>query len=222
MKSSYKPIVVIVAALLTVTILALVLVYVQLRPGIVEEEVRQIVVTTIQREAEASFYVTGTLDLTASVTVENTKYFLPDLFRFNMGTTRATVRVPGRVSYGFDISHFQPSSVRIAEDGVIEVALPDLKVYSVEPDLEQMEIQTDVGWARLQSSSGREVEQKAIRLVRDALQEQSETHLRRSVQPRVNTARAIRKLLTPILQVAGVEEPRFRIQVGPEIVMEND
>lgn len=222
MKSSFKPFVVVVAALLTVTILTLVLLYVWVRPEIVEEDVRQIVVTTIQREAEASFFITGSLDLTASVTVENTKYLLPDLFRFNLGTTRATVRVPGRISYGFDTSHFQLSSVRIAEDGVIEVAFPDLQVYSVEPDLERMEVQTEVGWARLQSSSGREVEQRAIRLIRDALREQSEVHLSRSVQPRVNTARAIQKLLTPILQVAGMEDPRFRIQIGPEIVMESD
>ncbi len=190
------------------------------RPRLTEEEVRQVVVTTIQREAPAAFFVTGTLHLTVTSTVANTKYFLPDLLRLDLGTTRATVRVPGRLSYGFDVRLLRAEDIRIGEDGVVEVTLPPLSVYSVEPELAEMEVQTEVGWARSQAGSGREVEQKAIRLLRDALREQGEKHLGDSAQPRINTARALQKLLTPVLEAAGLPSPQFRFRIGPELVLE--
>lgn len=193
-----------------------------MRPALTDEEVRQVVVATIQREVPASFFVTGTLDIPATVTVENTKYLLPDFFRFNLGTTRATVRVPGRVSYGFDVGALRPEAIQMGEDGLIEVTLPELSVFSVEPDLERMEVETEVGWARLHASSGQRVEQKAIGLVRRALRQQGEQHLARSTQPRVHTAEALEKLLTPMLEAAGLPDPRFRFQIGPEIVWQSD
>lgn len=192
-----------------------------MRPALTEEEVSQVVVATIQREAPASFFITGTLDIPTIVTVENTKYLLPDLFRFNLGTTRATVRVPGRVSYGFDVGALRPEAIRVGEDGLIEVTLPELSVFSIEPDLERMEVETEVGWARLHASSGQRVEQRAIRQVRRALREQGEQHLARSTQPRIHTAEALEQLLAPVLEAAGLPHPRFRFQIGPELIMES-
>ena len=185
-----------------------------------EEKVRQAVVTTLQQEAPASFYVTGTLQLTAATTVRNTKTLLPDLLDFSMGTTEASVRLPGRVSYGFDVRKLQGEDIRLLENGVVEVTLPALSIHAVAPRLSEMEVKTNVGWARLYRSSGRRVEQKAIRVAEKALRQQAQQHLDTSAEPRVNTARALKKMLTPILESAGVTDPRFRIQMGPEIVME--
>jgi hypothetical protein len=190
------------------------------RPRVTEEVVRHAVVTTLQQEAPASFYVTGYLDLTATSIVENTKQLFPGTLGIDLGTTRATVRVPGRVSYGFDMRGLRPEAIHLRDDGVVEVTVPLLSIHAVEPDLSQLEVETSVGWARLYASSGRRVEQQALRFVQTALRQQAERHLATSSQPRINTAEALERLLTPVLEAAGMENPRFRFLVGPELVME--
>ena len=192
-----------------------------LRPRLSEEAVREVVVSTIQHEAPASFYVTGYLDLTTAVTVRSTKRLLPDaLGGLDLGTTQTTVRMPGRVSYGFDVRQLQPEAIRVLPDGTIEVTVPELSLYAVEPRLEAMEVQTSVGWARLHGSSGRRVEQQALRRVREAMGAQGRAHVGRATEPRLNTAAALEQLLTPVLQAAGVPEPRFRFKLGPEVILE--
>lgn len=194
-----------------------------MRPKLSEETVRQVVVSTIQREAPASFYVTGYVDLTTAITVKSTKRLFPDaLGGLDLGTTQTTVRVPGRISYGFDVTQIRPEAIQLGPDGTVEVTLPELSVYAVEPDLEAMEVETSVGWARMSWSSGRRVEQQAIRRVREAMREQGRAHVERATEPRVNTAMALEQLLTPVLHAAGVPDPHFRFKVGPEMVMEPD
>lgn len=189
-------------------------------PKIVEEDVQSMVVSTIQREAAASFLVTGYLDISATTTVENTKYFLPEILGFNLGTTTATVRVPGRVSYGFDVRQLQQQDIRIASDGVVEVTLPKLSIYSVEPDLGRMEVKTDVGWARTHEGSGQKVAQQAMQHTQGVLRRQAEEHLGTSAQPRIHTARAIEAMLRPVLEAAGLHDTRFRYHIGSELVLE--
>lgn len=191
------------------------------RPTLTEEAVRRHVVTTIQQEAPASFYVTGYLDIAATVTVENTRYLFPGLLELNLGTTRSTVRVPGRVSYGFDVRRLRPEAIRLHDDGVVEVTLPPLALYSVEPQLDEMAVQTSVGWARLRGSSGQRVERQAVQLVQEALEQQGARHLQSSAQPRLHTAKALETLLRPVLEAAGVAAPRFRFRIGPELVYES-
>ena len=145
----------VVVAALSVTFLAIWL----LRPRIEERVIRRSVISTIQSEAPASFYVTGVLQLVATSEVEDTRVLLPDLLPLNLGTTRATVRLPGSVSYGFDVSYLRPDHVQVNDDGTVNVTLPDLQVFSVEPNLNAMEIQTDVGWARTHAGSGQDATQ---------------------------------------------------------------
>lgn len=189
-------------------------------PRLTEAEVQSAVVSTIQREAPASIYITGVIDATATATVVNTKYLLPELFRLDLGSTEATVRLPGRVYYGFDVRALRPEMIRLAEDGVVEVTIPPLAVQTVEPDLSAMEVKTSVGWARLHARSGQEVEQQAMEVAQRALREQGNGHLERSAQPRIYAAEALETLLTPVLQAAGMDEPTFRFQIGPELVMQ--
>ena len=207
-------------AVLVLVAFGLALVLWWMRPTLTEEQVRRSVITTIQAEAPASFYVTGTLDITATATVANTKYLFPELLRFDLGTTRATVRLPGRVAYGFDASQLHPDDIRFDEAGLIEVALPELRVFSVEPQLDSMEVQTDVGWARTYARSGQRVTQRATVFAQEALRKQGTSYLASATQPRVHTAEALQTLLTPVLQAAGVSAPRFRFRIGPHLVME--
>lgn len=192
------------------------------RPALTETEVRSVVVSTIQSEAPASFLVTGTLDVTATATVKNTKYLFPESLNLDLGTTQATVRLPGRVAYGFDVTALRPEDIRIAEDGVVEVQVPALHVFSAEPDLARMEVQTEVGWARTYAGSGQQATQRAMRFAQEALRQQGAKHLETQTQPRVNTAEALKNMLAPALQAAGMTAPRFRIEVGPRLVMQPD
>jgi hypothetical protein len=187
-------------------------------PRLTEREVRETVYTTIQREAGASFYVTGYIETVATMVVEDTRVLLPRMLDIRLGTTRATVRVPGRVSYGFDAVHLRPEMIRVRENE-IEVQVPELAIYSAEPDLARLEVRTDVGWTRL-PSSGQEAEHRALRQVNQALRQQGEAHLQGSTQPRVNTARALNTLLTPVLRSAGVPEPRLRFRIGGDLIVE--
>jgi hypothetical protein len=187
-------------------------------PRVSEREVRETVYTTIQREAGASFYVTGFIDVVAATTVEDTRVLLPRILDLRVGTTRAAVRVPGRVSYGFDASLLRPEMIRVHENE-IEVQLPELAIYSAEADLTRLEVRTDVGWTRL-PSSGQQAEHRALGHINQALRQQGDAHLQSSVQPRVNTANALGTLLTPVLRSAGVAEPRLRFRIGGDLIVE--
>lgn len=189
-------------------------------PRLAEEDVRSMVISTLQREAPASFYITGTLDIVATVTAENTRYFLPDFFRLNLGTVRSTVRVPGRVSYGFDVRQLRPEDIRVLEDGSVEIRLPELSVYSVEPDLSRIEVQTEAGWRWLEPDAEQRQERRAMAGAQESLRSQAEAHLSSSVQPRVHTAQAVEVLLRPVLQAAKVPDPQFRFRIGPRLVIE--
>ena len=191
-----------------------------LRPRYDAAEVQRTVITTIQREAPASFYVTGTLDITVTEEVERTEQLFPTLFALlreaqpswpglNQATARATVRVPGRVSYGFDVSQLSPEQIRVRSDGLVEVSLPALEVYS--------EV---TGWMQLFGSQEKAAEREALSGVRDALRRQGRTRIDTATQPRVNTAKALEKLLRPVLVAAGVPNPRFRFEIGDELVMQ--
>lgn len=194
----------------------------RLVPRVSEETVRQTVLTAIQREAPASFLVTGTLDATATVTVRSTRTLLPGLLDVPLGTSRATVQVPGRIAYGFDVRTLSPAHVRVHEDGTVEVAIPELRIFSVEPRLDAMQVHTTRGWARSEAGA-RALEASALRRVQGALRQQGDAYLRGSaVQARTNTSEALEAMLRPALVAAGVAQPRFRFRLTPELVRETE
>ncbi len=198
----------------------------------VEPRVQRTVITTIQQEAGAAFYVTGTLDLIATETVRRTETAFPTLMRilrtaqpswpiFGQGTVTVTVRVPGRVSYGFVVDDLAAEDIRVAEAGTVSVQLPPLQVYAVEPDLAKLAVKTESSsWLWVSEAQIEVTEQEALTGVQRALRRQAETHLREAMQPRVNTARALEQVLRPALEAAGVDDPSFRIRLGPEVVLE--
>lgn len=197
-----------------------------------EARVRRTVITTIQDEAPASFLVTGTLEMSITVEVDSAQYLTPawltfviqqtqpSLLSLLQGSSQTQVQVPGTVSYGFDVRDLSSSMVRVEENGLVAVDLPPLSVYSVEPDLSQLKVRTESkGWMRVLSSDAHdEVRQQAFSAVKGAFQEQAERRLDSATQPRVNTARALEAMLTPPLKATGIDSPRFRIQVGENLV----
>lgn len=187
---------------------------------VTQHQVQQLIITKLVDEQPTSFLVTGYLDVTADITQENTKYLFPDYFDddLSLGTTRSTVRLPGRISYGVDLTQLKPDAIVLQQDSIVVITLGAIEMQSVEADLENMQIQTDVGWARLSSRSGRTVERKAIMFAQQALKDQAGQHLQTSGQPVLNTQRALEQLLIPVLRTAGIANPVIRFRIAPATV----
>lgn len=191
-----------------------------LLPKLTEEEVRQTVTTAITAERPDAFLVTGTLDVTATVRQASRQVFLPGVLNLDLGTSAATVRVPGRASYGFDVRTLRPDDVRLGDDGVVEVVVPKLSVHSVEPDLARLEVETERGWLRTDASVAT-LQTTATRNLTVALRNQAEAYVAgEAVQAKTNTARALAAMLRPALVAAGMDEPRFRFVVSPTVTVE--
>lgn len=189
-------------------------------PRLTERVTAEALHASLQREADTTFVVTGYLELTATVRSQDRRVFLPDLLDLPLGTTRATVRVPGRVSYGFDVRAVEVAMIRVGGD-TIEIRVPPAVIYSTEPELERLEVETTTGWLRHRVTA-QEAERRAVQLVSEALRQQGEAHLGASIQPRVNNARALRRLVEPVAVGLGVERPYLRMDLGDGLVLEND
>ncbi|MEF8815813.1 MAG: DUF4230 domain-containing protein [Salinibacter sp.] len=201
-----------------------------------DTRVQKTVLTTIQEEAPASFLVTGTLDVRVTVRIDSAQYLTPSWITYLLrqtqpsalpllqGGSQTQVRVPGTVSYGFDVRALDPSMIAVEENGRVGVTLPSLSVHSVEPDLARLEVRSQAsGWIRvLPSDMPEAVRTRALGAVKGAFREQVERRLDSATQPRVNTARALQAMLRPALEAAGMEAPQFRIRVGDELVLQPD
>jgi hypothetical protein len=207
-------------AMLLTAIVAVILIYRVPEVTVSEVDMVDLAHTTLQQEISAAFLVTGELIVTAETRVQNTKTLLPGLLDVDLGTTSAQVRVPGRVIYGIYADSLSRDRIHMADDSVIEIMLPTPRVYAVEPRLSEMEVETRRGWARLSRETEEQVRQRAIGLVERSLRAQGHRHLMQSVQPRVNTARALESLLRPAFEAAGIR-PEFRFRIGEEVTWES-
>lgn len=197
-----------------------------------EATVRRTVVTTIQEEAPASVMVTGKLQIATTIDVDSTSTMTPEwattmlrlthpeLIGFTTGTASVRLRIPGTVSYGFDVRDLTPAMITV-EEGIVAVELPPLSVQAVEPDLTKLEVQTSTsGWMKMFTGEmEEEVRKNALARVQETLRSQAEARLASSTQPRINTARALRAMLRPPLQAAGLGDPQFRFRIGDDLVL---
>ena len=204
---------VVIVVLLFALIASLVL---RMRPRLTEETARSVVTASLQRESRQSFVVTGALDITVSTRVRHSRRLLPGMIDLEIASTESTVRAPGRVSYGFPVSELKPESIEVVGDTVV-VRVPAPRVYSVEPDLARMEVQTRTGWLKLDANEA-EVQQRATALVQTALRSQAQRHLHDSEQPRINTAATLHDILLPAFRASGVREPVFRFIINEQLV----
>jgi hypothetical protein len=204
---------VIIVVLLFALIASLVM---RLRPRLTEETARSVVTASLQRESRQSFVVTGALDITVSTRVRHSRRLLPGMIDLEIASTESNVRAPGRVSYGFPVGELKPESIEVAGDTIV-VRVPDPRVYSVEPDLARMEVQTRTGWLKLDANEA-EVQQRATALVQTALRSQAQRHLHDSEQPRINTAATLHDILLPAFRASGIREPIFRFIINEQLV----
>ncbi len=181
-----------------------------------EEDVRTLIQTRIESEAAEGFVVTGRLSSTLSGS--SARRWRLRILDIETGRAEVAVRVPATMTYGFSLDDFDAEAIRFREDGIVEVVLPPLAVFSVEPELENADVEIDVtGQAVLTPSLTERTVEQTLHQVRPALRRQAEAHLEGSDQPRVNSARALQRVLAAPLEAAGValEDVRFRFVVAP-------
>lgn len=183
------------------------------------EQVQTAVIATLQSESPESILVTGALTVGVTTVSSNTRYLLPGVVTLDLGTTEATARVPGTVSYGIDVSQLTPDQIWLEED-VLYVRTPDIRVISVEPDLSSLQLETRVGWARTHAGSGAEATRDAVSKITGALREQGERHVAEALQPRINTATAITDVVSRALLTADIRVRAVRVEVAPGVVIE--
>ena len=184
--------------------------FVATRPRLTESEAQVLVASTLVAEVPASFLVTGTLEYVTRVERSRQRNFVavPGMMELPLGTTRVSARVPGRVSYGFDVRTVRPADVRLHGDTVV-VRLPALEVFSVEADLAGAEVRTDEGWGPMLSPRGNLEERAALRAVQPQMRTRAERHLARSGEPERNAARAAAAMLRPAFRAAGYDRLVF-------------
>lgn len=190
------------------------------RPKITDHVVRETVLTQLLDDRQDGFLVTGVLELYADITKEDTKYFFPEYFdeTFSLGTTRSRVRLPGSVSYGLDLSSLDSSHINILADSIVVFTVGAIDIHSVEVDLERMQVQTEVGWARLQSRSGKQVERRAMIEAQNTIRGEAQRYLSSNPQPLINTERVLESLLVDVLKRTGIANPVIKCQIAPAIV----
>ncbi|MDT0630780.1 DUF4230 domain-containing protein [Rubrivirga sp. S365] len=184
--------------------------------GIDEEEVESAMLSTLQSEASEEFLVTGRL--TSSLSGSSARRWRVRLLDIETGRAEVGIRVPATMTYGFSLTDLRPGDIDFQEGGVVEVRLPPLSVFSVEPELEEASVDIDLsGQARLTPSLTERTLEQTLRRVRPALREQAEGHLQTSDQPALNTARTLSRMLSTPLEAAGVDVAgvRFRFVVAP-------
>ncbi|PEN15312.1 hypothetical protein CRI94_03270 [Longibacter salinarum] len=197
-----------------------------------EATVRRTVVTTVQSETPASVLVTGKLHMSATIDIDSTSFMTPswmtsmlqitqpELLPYTTGTASVRVRIPGTVSYGFNVKDLTSEMIAV-EDRRVTVQVPELSVQSVEPDLRQLEVRTSSsGWMKMFTTDMQEeVQRDALARVEATFRRQANAQLASSTQPKINTARALRSMLTPALESAGVANPSFQFRVGDDFVL---
>lgn len=194
-------------------------------------QVRKTVLSTMQEEAPASFLVTGTLKMQVTVRIDSSQYATPDWLTYVLaqgnsgvlallkGHSQTEVQVPGRVSYGFDVRSVSADMVRI-QRGTVVLDLPELALHSIEPDLSRLRVRTKTeGWMQVFDTEVPEaVRKRALGEVREAFRTQAQARIASGTQPRVNSAQALERMLTPSLKAAGIDNPRFRIRIGDQLL----
>ena len=190
-------------------------------PRISEETVQTAVWTAIQRETPDQFLVVGTLDMTTVTRTDRVTRLLPGLLDLETGRTTTRMRVPGRVSYGFNLRALQPRDIRYLPEGVVVVTLPPLAVSSVEPVLEDIQVEIDRDrWQSLMPGFDEGTFRAALGPVRPALRARAEAYVAEAEPPKRNAARAVERMIAAPLAAAGVRDARFRFVVAPGDTLE--
>ena len=160
--------------------------------------------------------------LKSSVNVTITKSSEKNLWgKIYLGTTTVTVRaMDNRVQYVVPLEKFGPSDIRYepgkGSSGKLIVKIPvprlDNDLVEVQSDPSKISIQTDVGWARLDSASGKFQRDEAMRELRPAVIQQGKHPLLMD-KARAGAKEDMLRLLSPLVS---------QLREGVSVVIEFD
>jgi len=127
----------------------------------------------------------------------------------DLGTTTVWLAAPGRVQYVIDLSDLGTDAVEYQpERNTLLVRLPrpylDRDMVYVEPDPAKIAVMKQIGWARLDRCSGRQVEYQARRELRSAILAAGEHEWIRE-RAEKSARESVTKLLRPITAKLGGE-----------------
>lgn len=110
--------------------------------------------------------VVASLDMVKTVAGESSKR----AFGLDLGTTKVSLSVPARVHYAIDLSGKLPVEFHIDEQARLFTAVfPEPEVQAVEVFSKDKRTLKEIGWARLESLSGRHLENDLERGLYDAV-----------------------------------------------------
>jgi hypothetical protein len=178
-------------------------------------------VSTVQQETPSAFLVTGILSMQVEERVAYTESVAPEFYQtlrryglapgVDLVTSEAQVRVTGRVTYGFSVHDLTANRITKRRDGTVHVQVPPLRVQSVSPDLETLQVKTESrGWFSVFSGDMEATARdEAMAGVQQALRQQAEQRIREGAQAKANTQDALKAMLAPALRAAGLVQPQL-------------
>lgn len=158
--------------------------------------------TTVSRMRDAAKLVVLVEEVDVTVQKTSDKSVLNG--KLNLGTTTVTVRASGnRIQYYVPLDKITPDDFAFdltSNRLTLRLAVPavDEEMVEVQSDPAKIEVQTDIGWARLDKYSGQALRDEAKRDLRPAVIEQGRAaeHVERA---KANTKAAVEKLMAPLL-----------------------
>lgn len=151
-------------------------------------------------------------EVSVNIVKENTKILTVLGQPVNLGTTKVTVRCGGnKIQYYVPLEQFSATKFTYnSNKKQLVVAIPppllDETMVDVQSDPSKIEVQTEVGWARLDSKSGQTMRQSALKELRAAALQEGRAPIHAEAA-RTEALGAIQKLLSPLsIQLnSGVE-----------------
>lgn len=168
----------------------------------------------VDAAARGPFLTTGRVYVTGTATLARDDLIIPSLDRRSISGDTLLVRVPGQVSYGFDITRLARDSVQLLPDGSVLVGVPPLTPARATTFLDKLDVRTRRGWMRVAQVQSALAPATRVRLDR-ALADAARQVLRTSRQPRMYSAHLLEGMLAPAARAAGEPRPRMRFRFAP-------
>jgi len=126
------------------------------------------------------------------------------------GKTEARIRAPIRVYYGVTPAHLHLMRVK---DGILHIAVDKVTVLNVATSVARLEMETEVGWARLDAVSGEEA-RKAAKRAFERTKYHAADKLLSSRMVTEHVRIALKKIAKHILGVRDVQITRRDVPAG--------
>ena len=122
-----------------------------------------------------------------------------------LGKSEATLRAPIKVYYGI-----RPHAIHALKSvkGQLHLTIESVEVLSVDADISKLEIKTKIGWARLDTMSGKEARSRAKKAFEQSKYRAADSMLK-SLQVTAHVREAMKAIATQITGITDVYVERL-------------